>query len=38
MSTIVGSLFNLFKIEFYAEKYVKLFEDKFDLDLVHDVL
>ena len=34
----VESLFKLFKINFYPDKYTKLFEESFDLDLVQDVL
>jgi len=32
------SLLKLFKINFYPEKYVKIFEDLFDLDSIHDIL
>ena len=34
----IESLFKLFKINFYPDKYTKLFEESFDLDLVQDVL
>jgi hypothetical protein len=38
LKQIVDQLFKLFKVDFYAEKYVKIFEEMFDLDSVADVL
>lgn len=38
ISDIVEQLFILFKIEFYPDKYIKVFEEMFDLDSVTDIL
>jgi len=37
LTNTVESLFKLFKIDFYAEKYVRIFEEMFDLDSVLDI-
>lgn len=38
LSSSVDCLFKLFKIDFYSEKFVKIFEEMFDLDSVIDIL
>lgn len=35
--SFVNALFKLIKIEFYSEKYVRLFEETYDLNNVQDI-
>ncbi len=35
--SFVNALFKLIRIEFYSEKYVKLFEETYDLNNVQDI-
>jgi len=38
LQKVVDNLFRLFAIEFYPEKYVKFFEEMYDLDSINDIL
>ena len=38
LNKLFESLFSLFKIEFYPEKYLPIFEDIFDTDVISNIL
>ena len=38
LTKLFESLFSLFKIEFYPEKYLSIFEDTFDTDVISNII